>query len=61
MIPKTLRELIVQEDPVVIKVVLAILSVYRVMSYKGTLKLSTISDPFSGISTTISDVEVALA
>lgn len=35
------------------KVVLAVLSLYRVIKVPGKLKLSTITDPFSGISTTL--------
>jgi hypothetical protein len=58
IIPKSLRDLISSGDRVVIRVVLAILSVFRVMSYKGSLKLSTITSPFTGVSTTVSGLEV---
>jgi hypothetical protein len=61
IIPDLLRDYITNKDPKVIKVVLGILSIYRVMSFKGTLKLETITGPFSGVSTTLNPVEVSLA
>lgn len=61
LIPSPLRDLIADKDERTIKVVLGILSIFRVMSFQGTLKLETITDPFNGVSTTLSELEVALA
>jgi hypothetical protein len=47
-------------DRAVIRVVLTMLSIFRIIKYKGTLKLSTITSPFKGLSQTLHPVEVAI-
>jgi len=49
-----------QKDSDVIRIVLTILSLYRIISYKGTVKISTITDSFKGISPTIDIAEIDL-
>jgi hypothetical protein len=44
LIPKPLRDSLRLKEKVTVKVCLAILSLFRIMSYKGQLKLSTITD-----------------
>jgi hypothetical protein len=51
IIPKTLRFEIQAMNPSVIKVIQGILSVYRVLPAKPELKLSSITSPFSGLTT----------
>jgi hypothetical protein len=60
IVAKSLREEIRQGILPTIKVVSAILSVYRVLSFKGQLKLETITHPFTGVSTTVNRVEMSL-
>lgn len=48
IVPGKLRLLIEQNDISVIRGVLSIITVYRVINCKSTLKLSTITDPFKG-------------
>lgn len=60
IIPGSLRLLIEAGDVVTIRVVLTILSFYRVISIPGKLKLSTITDGFKGVSTTLQPIEVSL-
>jgi hypothetical protein len=48
MIPIYLRTRIRQGDTSTIRIVLTILNLYRVLPYPGKVKLSTITDPFSG-------------
>lgn len=52
IIPSGLRDVILYNDPLSIKGVLTVLSVYRVISCRPSLKLGTITDPFSGVSPT---------
>lgn len=51
IIPKVLRFEIQSINPSVIKVVQGILSVFRVLPAKPELKLSSITDEFSGLTT----------
>jgi len=54
MIPGPLRSKLRLKDPKSIRVVLTVLSVFRVIDIKGQLKLSTITDPFKGQSQSFS-------
>jgi hypothetical protein len=49
IIPGAYRRQIRRGDVRIIKVVFSILSVYRIMQCPGTLKLNTITDPFTGL------------
>jgi hypothetical protein len=60
IIPGVIRLQIEAGNPVVIRTVLTILSVYRIIKYPGSLKLATITDPFKGLSETLDKVEVAV-
>jgi hypothetical protein len=62
IIPGRLRLLIEKEDVPTIRVVLTILSMYRIITIPGTVKISTITAPFSGISETLllSEIRTAL-
>jgi len=60
IIPGVIRLQIEADNPVVIRAVLTILSVYRIIKYPGSLKLATITDPFKGLSETLDKVEVAV-
>jgi len=61
IIPGSLRLRMKDKDLDCIRVVLSLLSVYRTMKAPGQLKLSTITDPFSGISQTLSEIELRVA
>lgn len=50
IIPSGLRDVILNNDPLSIKGVLTVLSVYRVIHCRPSLKLGTIIDPFTGVS-----------
>jgi len=50
IIPGPLR---LKEDNSLIKILLGVFSIYRVMECERKLKLNTITDEFSGISTTL--------
>jgi len=58
IIPGPLRLLIEKRDPRVIKVVLSLLSLYRVMFAFPKRKLETITQPFSGLVDTLPSYEV---
>jgi hypothetical protein len=60
ILPGSLRLLIEARDPVAIRVTLTILSYYRVVNIPGQLKLSTITDAFKGVSTSLGALEVGL-
>lgn len=49
IIPGSLRLRMEAMDAVTIKIVLTILSVFRIMKCEGVLKTSTITDPFKGL------------
>jgi hypothetical protein len=51
--------LIARDDISTIRVIQGLLSVFRILPVKGELKLNTITDPFSGISTTLNWEKVA--
>lgn len=59
IVPKSIRHLIMVMDHSTIKVVQAILSVFRVLPAKPILKLSTITDPFSGLTTKLNWNKIA--
>lgn len=61
IIPGTLSSKIRSRDLDVIRGVLSLLSVFRVISIPGKLKLSTITDPFKGLSSTLPQYEVFVA
>nr|UIW13819.1 MAG: RNA-dependent RNA polymerase [Rhizoctonia solani mitovirus 47] len=48
ILPNQIRMLIRAGNPVTIRLALTLLNVYRVFSYTGQLKLSTITSPFTG-------------
>lgn len=56
IIPGHLRLLLEKRDRKIIKVVLTLLSIYRILSAKPKLKLSTITDPFNGVYDRISEI-----
>lgn len=61
ILPKSLRLVLTGSDSrIAWKVVLALLSLYRVIKYPGVLKLSSITDDFKGLDTRLPQVEVAL-
>lgn len=60
IIPGDLRLLIEVKDLVVIKVVLTIISVFRVIPAFPKLKLGTITDPFKGIQSTLPEIILVL-
>jgi hypothetical protein len=60
IIPGDLRLLMEAKDPVVIKVVLTMLSVFRIIPSTPKLKLETITSPFSGISKTLPEVNLIM-
>nr|UPW42190.1 MAG: putative RNA dependent RNA polymerase [Henan forest mitovirus 8] len=59
IIPCHLRFQMARKDIVCTRIVLNLLSLYRVISYKGEIKLSSITDPFTGIGSTVSLGEMA--
>jgi len=61
IIPGPFRNEIRKGDPVVIRMVLSSLAVFRIIKCPGHLKLETITDPFKGISETLPDYEVSQA
>lgn len=60
IIPGILRLRMEAKELVVIRAVLTILSVFRIIKYPGTLKLETITNPFTGASKTLPAIEIAL-
>jgi len=48
VLPSYFRLRLQKGDTMIIKVVLTVLSLYRVLPYKGKVKISTITDPFKG-------------
>jgi len=58
IIPGDLRLRMKSKDLGTIRIVLSVLSVFRTMKAPGILKLSTITDPFSGISPTFGELEL---
>nr|UPW42134.1 MAG: putative RNA dependent RNA polymerase [Guangxi sediment mito-like virus 2] len=61
IIPGPLRSEIRKGNPLIIRGVLTALALFRIIKCPGNLKLSTITDPFKGISSTLVDYEVSLA
>lgn len=53
IIPGSLRLLVEAGDLRIARVILTIITYYRIIKIPGILKLSTITDPFKGISTTL--------
>lgn len=60
IIPSSLRKEMLKGNSSVIRVVLTVLSVYRLLVIPGKLKLSTITDNFSGLNDTLPTGEVSL-
>jgi len=60
IIPGQLRLLMESKNVSVIRAVMTILSLYRIISIHSALKLSTITDPFKGISAVISESDILL-
>lgn len=58
IIPGPLRVSIERRDIVVIQLVISLLSVYRVVKIKPTLKINTITDVFKGFSKTLDILEI---
>jgi len=58
IIPGRLRSRMRSGDPVAIRSGLTVLSVYRVITIPGQLKLSTITDPFKGLNRTLPLYEI---
>lgn len=58
IIPGPLRLLIEKRDSRIIRVVLTILCIYRTIICFPNLKLNTITDPFSGVFTTLPEVPI---
>jgi len=58
VIPGSLRSLLRSLDLNTCRAVLSVLAVYRIIKIPGKLKLSTITDPFKGQSTTLPQYEV---
>jgi len=61
IIPGPLRKEIRLGNPLVIRAVLTSLAVFRIIKCEGTLKLSSITDPFKGSSPVLPDYEISLA
>lgn len=61
IIPGPLRTLIRSGDLVTIRAVLTMASVYRIIKIDCPLKLSSITDPFKGLSTTLPEYEIKRA
>jgi len=60
VIPGSLRLRMKKKDLECTRLVLSVLSVYRTMKAPGVLKLSTITDPFSGISPSLEERELSV-
>lgn len=60
IIPGLLRLRMEARDLAIIRIILTLLSVFRIIKYPGTLKLETITGPFTGISPRLPAIEVAL-
>lgn len=58
IIPGPLRLKFEAMDKMCIRIVLSILSIFRIFKYPGVLKLETITNPFSGIAETLHPAEV---
>lgn len=58
-IPGPLRIKIREMDPVTIRAVLSVLSLYKILDCKPKLKINSITDPFSGFSKTINPLKLA--
>lgn len=58
IIPHPLRLLIEAQDGKSLRIVLTLLSIYRVFKYPSEPKLQTITDPFTGICGTFVDAEI---
>jgi len=58
IIPGVLRLEIEKKSRVVIKIVLTLLSVFRVMSAAPKIKLETITSPFTGMVTTLPEIDL---
>lgn len=61
IVPGTLSSLIRSGDHTTIRGVLSLLSVFRIIKIPGKVKLSTITDPFKGESSTLSNYEIIKA
>lgn len=60
IIPGDLRLLMEAKDPVVVKVVLTMLSVFRILPSTPKLKLETITKPFSGLSQELPEIPLIM-
>jgi CII-binding regulator of phage lambda lysogenization HflD len=49
ILPSYFRSEIRARNPLIIRYVLTVMNLYRVLPYKGKVKLNTITDPFTGI------------
>lgn len=58
IIPGALRKLIRSGDPVTIRGVLTVLTLYKLLKCRPKLKLNTIDDPFSGITKVLNPIQV---
>jgi hypothetical protein len=61
LIPGTLRGLIRARDPVTVRAVLTVLSLYKVLKCRPNLKINSITDAFTGISRTLNPIRVEQA
>jgi hypothetical protein len=58
ILPGPLRHFIMAGETSHIRVILGLFSLFRVIKFKGILKLNTITDPFSGIEETLSPAKL---
>jgi len=58
-IPGPLRIKIRNNDPVTIRAVLSVLTLYKILDCKPKLKINSITDPFTGFSRTINPLKLA--
>jgi len=57
ILPGSLRLQLESGDPTVVRVVLTLLSIFRIFKYPGSIKLSTITEPFYGITDVVNKIE----
>lgn len=61
IIPGVLRKSLRTTDHLNIRGILSVFAAYRVISIPGKVKISTITDPFKGLSDTLPDYEIRVA
>jgi len=58
LVPGKLRSLIRSNDPLTIRAVLTVLTLYKILKCRPTLKINSITDPFSGFSRVLNPILV---